>query len=98
MMGKNRIESFIANIDKILSGDLVIPAEYMCSDEEEKQLLFLAQLLARADYAGPKHSSMEELWSSIQRGGQLEDDELDMVAGGLNENAILDEKNKKDGI
>lgn len=97
MMEKHCRGSFFEDIDKILAGELDIPAEYKGSSEEDQELLYLAQVLARVEYAAPNSNGMERLRSQLNNNGRLEDDELDMVAGGLQLDA-LDERNKKNGL
>ncbi|KUG02626.1 hypothetical protein ASZ90_019994 [hydrocarbon metagenome] len=95
MTEKNRLESFIVDIDKIISGELVTAGEHTSGDEEYQELLSLAQLLTQANNATENPGLKERIWSNIQKNGELEDNDLDMVAGGLNLNAVLEEKNKK---
>lgn len=99
MSEKNFLELFIIDIEKIICGEMKIPSEYQHCDEEYKELLYLAQLLVKADYTTKSQDWMEKTMkkviSSIQKTGELEDDELDMVAGGVNLNEILDEYKKK---
>ncbi|WP_347489119.1 hypothetical protein ABDB91_18150 [Desulfoscipio sp. XC116] len=98
MCDKHSLESFIADIDKIVSGESGSSSEYEGCDEEYKELLFLAQMLAKADYTPENReriNRIKKMLSAIPENGEIEDDELDMVAGGVNLNDILD---KKDGI
>lgn len=94
MIEKNGLEAFMAYIDKIISGELIVPSKYDPSDEESKELLSLAQLLAKVDYSTETRGGMERIWAKIHKKGELEDDELDMVAGGVNLNAILGQEDK----
>lgn len=79
-MKEKPLKSFLAAVDKIVSGQPVKPSEYEQFDKDDKELLFLAQMLADES-------------STIQK-DELEDDELDMVAGGVNRNVISDQNNK----
>lgn len=90
-----RLELFNADIDKILSGELVISPEDRHSDEEYKELLILAQLLAKADFFSEIEGRKEKIWASIQKSDELDDEELDMVAGGLNFNEQFDDQDNK---
>jgi len=98
MSDKHYLESFISDIDKIVSGESIISSECDDSDEEYKELLFLAQVLAKADYAPESQGwteKMKKMIANTRENGEMEDDELDMVAGGVNINDIL---GKKSGI
>ncbi|HBQ86816.1 MAG TPA: hypothetical protein DD811_10120 [Syntrophomonas sp.] len=95
MADKQELESLTAAIDKIIAGELTVSSEGEPYDERQ-ELLRLAQLLARADFPYEPSDKMKKLWSELQNNGQLEDDELDMVAGGLNLNAVLEQEKKKD--
>ena len=79
-MKEKHLESFLAAVDKILSGEPVNSSEYKDWDEESKELLFLAKTLAES----PPNINDE-----------LADDDLDMVAGGVNPNGIFERKDKK---
>lgn len=91
------LESFLADIDKIISGETTIPSAYEHCAEEYNELIALAQLLTKADYA--TEDGRQRVWQNINknRTGEIDDEDLDMVAGGVNLQ-ILDEKNKKNGI
>ena len=93
-MREHELESFVSDIDKIISGESIVPSD----DKEYKELLRLAHLLAKTEFNPPSPNLKKKIWEIIGKKGELEDDDLDMVAGGLNANAILDEKNKKNGI
>lgn len=97
MNKKHSLKSFISDIDKIaLYGEAIIPAECEDCDKEYRELLLLAQLLAKADYTTKSQGRMENMMAKIisnaREDDQLENDELDMVAGGLNLNEALDKK------
>lgn len=79
-MMEKHLASFMAAVDKIAAGERVRPSEYKDWDEEAKELLFLAQVLAES----PPNINDE-----------LADDDLDMVAGGVNPNGIFKKKDKK---
>lgn len=97
MSDKYSLKSFITDIDKIVFGELNIPSE--CDDEEYKELLFLAQVLAKADYTLESQDRIKKIKEiSTRENDEMEDDELDMVAGGVDLNALLGERGKKDGI
>lgn len=101
MNKKHSLKSFISDIDKIaLHGETINPAECEDYDKEHKELLLLAQLLAKADYTTKSPGRMEDMLAKIIWNARdddlLEDDELDMVAGGVKINGMLDEKNKKE--
>lgn len=97
-MNKNHsLETFISDIDKItLYGGTISQSECDGCDEEYKEVLFLAQLLAKVDFTTKGQDWMEKMMAekilNAQEDDKLEDGELDMVAGGLNLNEILDEK------
>lgn len=100
MNKKHSLESFISDIDKIvLHGETIILSNDGDCDEEYKELLSLAQLLAKADYKTKSQESMEKMMaklnSNTQKNNELEDNELDMVAGGFHLHQMLDEKKKK---
>ncbi|KJS18305.1 MAG: hypothetical protein VR69_00990 [Peptococcaceae bacterium BRH_c4b] len=100
MNKKHSLKSFVLDIDKIaLYDEAVIPAECEDCDEEYKELLLLAQLLAKADYTTKSQGRMENMMAKIisnaRKDDQLEDDELDMVAGGVNLNEMSDKKKEK---
>ena len=44
------LEAFISDLDKIIIGEPIDPSEHEQYDAEHKELLYLAQLLAEADY------------------------------------------------
>jgi len=95
------LDSFIADIDKIISGESLIMSECEDGNEEDKELLLLAQILARADYAPESQSrteKMKKMFASIRENGEMQDDDLDMVAGGINMNDILGARGNKDNI
>ncbi len=79
-MKEKHLASFLAAVDKIVSGERLRPSEYKAWDEEAKELLFLAQALAES----PPNIDNE-----------LADDDLDRVAGGVNPNGICEKKDKK---
>jgi len=89
-------DSFIADIDKIISGESIIMSECEDGNEEDKELLLLAQILAQADYAPESQSRSEKMFANIRENGEMQDDDLDMVAGGINMNDILGARGKKD--
>ncbi len=97
MIEKHCLESFISDIDRIVAGESVILSECEHCDEDYKDIIRLAQLLEKADYATEPRGGLERICSNIPRIGELEDDDLDMVAGGLNLGAMVDEKDKKNG-
>ncbi len=91
------LESFLADIDKIISGEATIPSACEHCAEEYNELILLAQLLTKADYA--TEEGKQRVWQKIHKNqpDEIDDEDLDMVAGGVNLQ-ILDEKNKKNGI
>jgi replicative DNA helicase len=98
MSEKHSLASFISDLDKIVSRESIIPSEREDCAQEEKELLFLAQILVKADYATESSGRIKKMISHIRENGELEDDDLDLVAGGLNLNASDIEKGKKDGL
>lgn len=96
MIEKHGLEAFISDIDKIISGESIIPSACKQGEEEYKELLGLAEILSKADYTN--QNTMEKIWANICRKDELPDDELDMVAGGVNPNAMLDGKDKKNNL
>lgn len=96
MRGKQKNELFMEDVDKILEGSLSVSTNDWQAEDEEKQLLYLAQLLTKVDLGKNSELHMEDLWKKINKKGQLDDLDLDMVAGGKNEAAINNDKNKKD--
>jgi hypothetical protein len=93
MNEKQDLDSFVSDIDKIISGESIV-----LEDKEYDELLKLAQFLAKADFHPPSPSMKKKIWEIMSKKGELEDDDLDMVAGGLNLNHIIDEKDKKKGM
>lgn len=93
MMEKHCLEMFIADIDKIVSGESVISSACAHGGKEYRELLGLAERLARADYTG--RSRMEKIWADLCKIDELQDDELDMVAGGVSPDAVRGETDKK---
>jgi hypothetical protein len=92
MNKKRSLASLISDIDKIvLYGKTLIFNEGEDCDKEDKEILLLAQLLAKADYSIKSPNFTEKIFSNARRDDELIDDELDMVAGGLNTNEILDD-------
>ncbi|HBW37650.1 hypothetical protein [Desulfosporosinus sp. BICA1-9] len=100
MREKNSLKLFISDIEKIISGEITISSEYQHWDEEYKELLFLAQLLAKADYNQKSQDQMETMLKkviyNIHDVDELDDDELDLVAAGVDLNIIALENKKKD--
>lgn len=100
MREKNSLKLFISDIEKIISGEITISSEYQHWDEEYKELLFLAQLLAKADYTPKSQDQMETMLKKVIHNthdfDELADDELDLVAAGVNLNEIPVELKKKD--
>ncbi|SHH18265.1 hypothetical protein SAMN02746098_00382 [Desulfosporosinus lacus DSM 15449] len=100
MIGKNSLELFNLDIEKIISGEIIVSSECQDGDEEYKELLLLAQLLAKADYAqkGQDRAKkiLEKAVPSSHVYDELEDDELDMVAAGVNLDLMSVEYEKKD--
>lgn len=94
MNEKNDLLLFVSDIDKIISGESIASSD----DKEYKELIRLADLLVKSDFNPPFPDMMKKIWGIIAKKGELEDDDLDMVAGGLNLNHIIDEKDKKNGI
>lgn len=80
-MAEKQLNSFLAAIDKIVAGKPLTPSEYERYDDEDKELLLIAQALADS--------------GSDTGTDELDDGELDMVAGGANPRTILPEKNNK---
>lgn len=91
------LELFLADIDRIVSGEATIPSTDEHCGEEYNELIALAQLLTKADYA--TEDGRQRIWQNINKNqaGEIDDEDLDMVAGGVNLQ-ILDEINKKNGI
>lgn len=94
-MNENDIKTFVLEIDQIVSGELDISSAGDGHDQEYQELLMLAQVLAGADFAAESPEREKRIWERLHKSGQLQDDELDRVAGGLNINALLDEHKKK---
>ncbi|HHV71392.1 MAG TPA: hypothetical protein GXX38_02120 [Clostridia bacterium] len=95
MSEKDWMELFDKELDKIIAGEPIIPSEYDSFNEKCKELLVLARLLAKVDYTTENRAGMGRIWSRIRLNEELEDDALDLVAGGLNLNEVIDEKEKK---
>jgi hypothetical protein len=79
-MKEKPLKSFLASVDKIVSGQPLKPSEYEQYDKDDQELLCLAQLLADGSWA--------------RQNDELADDELDLVAGGANSNTIFTKDNK----
>jgi hypothetical protein len=92
-MNEHDPNAFMLDIDKILAGEPVVVSE---QDQEYQELLMLAQLLAAADFSRADPEREERIWSKLHQDGRLADDELDLVAGGLNLDALLAEEEKKE--
>ncbi len=101
MDNKRFMETFISDIEKIVTREPVIPSEHDDCDKEYNELLFLAHILAKADYTPDSRDRTEKInkmTTNTRNCGEMEDDELDMVAGGVNLNEQTNEKGKKDGF
>lgn len=98
MLEYNGLEVFISDLDKIISGEPIDPSEYEQYDAERQELLWLAQLLAQADYTPETRGARERLWSKMHNYGELADDELDLVAGGVNLHELFEKIIKKKDI
>ncbi|HBV99463.1 MAG: hypothetical protein JL50_02495 [Peptococcaceae bacterium BICA1-7] len=101
MSKKYSLDSFISDIERIaLHGGTVTQSEVDDCDEEYKELLLLAELLAKVNYTAKSQGRVEkvmaEMISNAREDDELEDDELDMVAGGRNLNEMPDGKKNKD--
>lgn len=94
MHEKHDLESFVSDIDKVISGESMVSSD----DKEYKELLRLAHLLAKTEFNPSSPNMKKKIWETMSKTGELEDDDLDMVAGGLNLTHITDEKDKKNGI
>lgn len=95
MNNKHSLQSFLSDIDRILDGELIAPFEGADCSHEYKELLFIAQMLAQADYTPGNQDQAKKMIADIKAQGELEDDELDLVAGGVNMNNMVDKKGKK---
>lgn len=95
MNEKRCLESFVSDIDKIITGQPVTPATNKDCDQEYQELLVVAQLLATADYTEECQRAKSKVAKIIHRSDELEDDDLDMVAGGANPNSLPEEQLKK---
>lgn len=97
MLEKQCLDILMVNIDKIIIDEPTIPFDCEHCSEEYNELILLAQFLKKADYA--TESGRHRVWQNIQKNkdGEIEDEDLDMVAGGVNLQ-MLDEKNKKNGL
>ncbi|MGI6647517.1 MAG: hypothetical protein ACOX5W_00230 [Bacillota bacterium] len=98
MLENNGLEAFISDLDKIIFGEPIDPSEYEQYDTEHKELLYLAQLLAQADYTPETRGARERLWSKMHKNGELEDDDLDLVAGGVNLHELFEKIIKRKDI
>lgn len=87
MNEKYNLEVFNLDIDRIASGESIVLSEYQDCDAEYKELLQIAQLLAQADYSRESQRGADKLLTRLMKKGELGDDDLDLVAGGLNPDA-----------
>lgn len=87
MNNKQCMETFILDIDKIVSGESVILSDYEHCDVEYQEMLLIARLLTQADYSQESQDGAARVWANIPKKGQLKDDDLDLVAGGVNPDA-----------
>lgn len=97
MNEKECLGKFMADIDRIITGEQITLAEYEHYDAEHKELLSLARLLVRVDYAKENRGAKERIWSKLYNSTELADIDLDMVAGGVNLNGVEERLNKKNG-
>jgi hypothetical protein len=95
-MNEHDLNAFMLDIDKIFAGEPVVVSAGAGQDQEYQELLMLAQLLAAADFSSEDPEREERIWSKLHQDGRLADDELDLVAGGLNLDALLAEEEKKE--
>lgn len=95
MTEKDCPASFTADIDKIISEEISIPLPPGHNGDEYREMLFVAQLLAKTDYVEETKAARERIRSNIQNNGQLDDEDLDLVAGGANLNAVFDKITKE---
>jgi len=98
MLENNGLEAFIADLDKIIFGEPIDPSEYEQYDAERQELLCLAKLLAQADYTPETQGARERLWLKMHNFGELADDDLDLVAGGVNLQELFERLIKKKDI
>jgi hypothetical protein len=94
-MTEKCLESFVSDIDKIIAGEPLTSTVYEHCDQEYQELLALAQMLANVDYTTESQGGRDKVAARIHGSFELEDDELDLVAGGVNPNAAADEHEKK---
>lgn len=87
MNDKQCMETFILDIDKIVSGESVKLSDYEHCDVEYQEMLLIARLLMQADYTQESQGGAARVRANIPSQGQLEDDDLDLVAGGVNPDA-----------
>lgn len=81
-------------IDKILSSDLVEMPEDQPEDQDQG-LLKLAAMLAKVDFTPTNKKSYAEFIAQIQDKQELNDDELDLVAGGVDLKGLLAQHKRK---
>lgn len=75
-------QSLMVDIDKIISGESsVIPHCDLCA-EEYSELIFIAELLAKTDYASIYRKQKILQIIHKKQNDELEDEDLDMVAAG----------------
>lgn len=83
MSEKYSMDKFILDIDRISSGEAIVWSDKDC-DGEYRELVKIAQLLTQADYTRESKNVAEKLLARAKLSGELDDDDLDMVAGGVN--------------
>jgi len=93
MTSKNKIKAFIQDIEGIVSGKQAQSSQHNI-EPEYRDILTVARMLAEADYSDKAQAAANKLIAEFKSGDQLEDEDLDMVAGGTNTNALIDEYDK----
>lgn len=92
------MEMFLHDLDHIALGKDVERAHYAQCDPEYIELLDLAKLLAEADFAERANLAAARLKDKLFSREDLDDEELDLVAGGRNTNPLNLENDDKFGF
>ncbi|MDD3852448.1 MAG: hypothetical protein PHD40_02180 [Syntrophomonadaceae bacterium] len=95
MTSKHKLKTFIQDIERIVSGKQVPSFQHDNIEPEYRDILTIARMLTDADYSDKAQEAANKLKAKSKSADQLEDEDLDLVAGGTNTNALEDEYDKE---
>lgn len=82
-------ELFDDLIEKIINKEPVTSSNDVEINQDDKELLTLAKLLREVDFSKDSKLNSKTLCKKTKDDQELDDDDLDLVAGGRNPNALV---------